>query len=126
MTETTCTCPHISGLYHELTCTLTHVHTECLSGDNEEFEIITNPDQEGKTKPQDGKRTISITSDELLGDGRGNESVMEDDDLEFHDTAGDHEFEVLDGCVVIKSDPPQPDSQVEGKCALGGGMYISG
>lgn len=57
-----------------------------------------------------------MTSDEILGDGRGNESsIMEDDNLEFHDTAGDHEFEVLEGSGAVKNEPAQFESQAEGK-----------
>ncbi|XP_064387067.1 YTH domain-containing protein 1-like [Halichondria panicea] len=84
--------------------------------DNEEFEIISNPDLEdleGKRKPRDVGRTISVTSDELLGVVRVNESPMDDDSLEFHDTADDQQFEVLESTGVVKSDSSEMQPQEE-------------
>ncbi len=95
---------------------ITHTHKLENTADNEEFEIISNPDLEdleGKRKPQDVGRTISMTSDDLLGDVRVNETTMDDDSLEFHDMADDQQFEVLEsaGIVKIASSEMQPQEE---------------
>ncbi len=104
-------------LWYPLTQTIYKPHTQLENiADNEEFEIISNPDLEdleGKRKPRDVGRTISVTSDELLGVVRVNESPMDDDSLEFHDTADDQQFEVLESTGVVKSDSSEMQPQEE-------------